>query len=219
MKKIWLGITAIATLATACSSLNNTQKGAGIGAVAGAAAGALIFKKNSALGALGGAVVGGVAGGLIGKHMDKQAKEIQDNVPGAKVERVGEGIDVTFESGLMFTISSANLSDVAKANLDKAAQIFAKYPDTKIRVEGHTDSTGKAEFNMKLSEKRARAVADYLVLKGVSASRLDVKWFGATDPKYTNSTEEGRKQNRRVELVIEANEKMKQDAQNGKLPQ
>jgi len=220
MRKNWIFIPAmIAVLLTNCKSANNTQKGTAIGAAAGAGAGALIGGggKSSVFGALIGAAVGGGAGYLIGHHMDKQAKDIKQAVPDAQVERVGEGINMTFNSGLLFQINSSVLSEAAKTNLEKVAGVFVKYPETNILIEGHTDDTGSPEYNMELSKKRAYAVSDYLASKGVSTSRTNVKWYGETQPKYPNTNEANRSQNRRVEVAITANEQMKQEAKDGKL--
>src|SRR5579863_304788 len=149
---------------SSCKSLNNTQKGTAIGVAAGGTAGAIIGGggKSSVIGALIGAAVGGGAGYLIGNNMDKQAKAIKQAVPDAQVTRVGEGINMTFNSGLLFKINSAVLSDEAKANLEKCAGVFNKYPNTNILIEGHTDNTGTPEYNMELSRKRAYAVSDFL---------------------------------------------------------
>ncbi len=196
--------------------MNKQQKGTAIGAASGAAAGALV-SKGSIWGILAGAVIGGTAGNLIGKKMDAQAKELQQSVPTAKVERVGEGINMTFESGLMFKKNSSEISNSYKDDLNSAASVFVKYPDTHIVIEGHTDDSGKDEYNMALSEKRAKAVAAYLVSNGVAASRLTEKWYGETQPKYANDNEENRQKNRRVELGIIANDNMKGDAKSGKL--
>ena len=124
---------------------------------------------------------------------------------------------MTFNSGLLFKISSSELSDEAKANLEKVAAVFVKYPETNILIEGHTDNTGTDEYNMNLSKQRAYAVSDYLAGKGVSSSRFDIKWYGETQPKYSNDTDSSRKLNRRVEVAIMADNQMKQEAQNGKL--
>ena len=214
--QVTFSLVLIATLLTNCKSMNKTQKGTAIGAVAGGATGALIGK-GSIWGALAGAAVGGTAGYLIGHHMDKQAQEIKQAVPDAKVERVGEGIDMTFNSGLLFQINSSVLSEAARVNLAKVANVFVKYPETNILVEGHTDNTGSPEYNMELSKKRAYAVSDYLTSKGVTASRIEIKWYGESQPKYPNDTEANRALNRRVELAITANDQMKQKAQQGSL--
>ena len=204
----------------ACKSLNNTQKGTAVGVGAGAAAGAIIGGggKSSVIGALIGAAVGGSAGYLIGNHMDKQAKEIKQAVPDAQVERVGEGINMTFTSGLLFKINSSDLSDSAKINLQKVAVVFNKYPETIILVEGHTDNTGTVEYNVDLSKKRAYAVSDYLMAQGVAKNRFDIKWYGEDQPKYPNDTDANRKLNRRVEVAVIANNEMKKDAESGKIP-
>ena len=220
MRTKWIFIPAtVAILLTSCKSANNTQKGTAIGAAAGATAGAIIGHggNSSVFGALIGAAVGGGAGYLIGHHMDKQAKEIKQAVPDAQVERVGEGIEMTFNSGLLFMINSAALSEAAKTNLEKVAQVFVKYPETNLLIEGHTDDTGPADFNMELSKKRAYSVSEFLQSKGVSASRMDVKWYGETQPKFPNTSEDNRAKNRRVEVAITANDQMKQKAQQGTL--
>ena len=218
MKKIILYLTAIIIIGAGCKSLNKTQKGTAIGAAAGGTAGAIIAgKNNTVLGAIIGAAVGGAGGYVIGHSMDKQAKEIQQAVPAAKVQRVGEGINVTFNSALLFQINSSELSDSATASLDKIAKVFNDYPETDILVEGHTDDTGTEEYNMALSEKRARAVSDYLESHGVANNRFTIKWYGEDQPKYPNTSEENRSLNRRVELGVVANKKMRKEAKQGKL--
>jgi len=216
MKTIIFTITAAAMLTASCSTWNKQQKGTAIGAGAGAAVGAIVTR-GSIWGILIGAAVGGTAGNLIGKKMDQQAKELKQAVPTAQVERVGEGINVTFESGLMFKINSADISDSYKADLTSAAEVFNKYPDTYILIEGHTDDSGTDELNMSLSEKRALAVKDFLKGKGVADKRLTAKWYGEAQPKYPNDSEANRQKNRRVELAVYANEEMKKDAKAGKL--
>lgn len=173
-----------------------------MGAVIGKAAG------NTALGAIIGAAVGGGAGAVIGHQMDKQAEEIKKTVPDAKVERVGEGIVVEFSSNVLFAFDKSNLSDDAKINLDKLVKVLNGYPDTNIEVQGHTDSKGSVSYNQALSERRATAVSGYLSDKSINTSRLTIKGFGETLPKYDNTTADGRTQNRRVEFLISANEKM-----------
>ncbi|MEK7400215.1 MAG: OmpA family protein [Candidatus Poribacteria bacterium] len=198
--------------------MSKAQKGALIGAGAGAGAGAAIGKAtgNTAAGAVAGTAVGGVAGAFIGKYMDNQAKEVEKEVQGAKVERVGEGenakVDITFDSGFLFDFDKSGLKADTKVNLDKLATILQKYPDTNIVIAGHTDSTGDDNYNMELSKKRANAVSDYLAIQNVNRSRLTVNWFGETKPIASNGTKEGRTQNRRVEIAISANEKLKQEA-------
>ena len=180
--------------------------GGAMGAVIGKAAG------NTALGAIIGAAVGGATGAVIGHKMDKQAEEIKKTVPDAKVERVGEGIVVEFSSNILFDFDKSSLSDDAKTNLNKLVTVLNSYPDTDIEVQGHTDSQGSEAYNKSLSQRRAGAVSGYLTGKGISRSRVTIKGFGETQPKYDNNTENGRTQNRRVEFLITANEKMKAEA-------
>src|SRR6266487_3682722 len=205
MKKIPLVTLSIAIILCCCKSINNTQKGTAIGAAAGGVAGGLLFK-HTAAGAIIGAAVGGATGYAIGRHMDKQAKEIKATIPGAEVNRVGEGIELTFNSALLFKINSSELSDSAKTELNKLADVFTKYPDTNILVEGHTDDTGTDEFNMALSEKRAKSVAGFLQAKGLPVERFMIKWYGENQPKFPNDSEANRIKNRRVELAIYAND-------------
>jgi len=216
MRRTIVCITAATVLFSGCSSLNKQQKGTIIGAGGGAAVGAVVTK-GSIWGILAGAAIGGAAGNLIGKKMDAQAKELKQAVPTAQVERAGEGIDLTFESGLMFKINSSDISDSYKSDLASAADVFTKYPETNIVIEGHTDDTGSDELNMALSEKRAKAVKAFLLSKGISEKRLTEKWYGETQPKYPNDSEANRQKNRRVELAIFANDQMKQQAKDGKL--
>lgn len=194
--------------------MNKSQKGAVIGTAGGAAAGAVIGKAagNTALGAIIGATVGGVTGAVIGRKMDKQAEEIKKEVPDAEVVRVGEGIVIEFKSQILFGFDQSNLTADARTNLDKLVTILQKYPDTDIEVQGHTDSKGTDRYNEALSKRRAAAVSNYLSGKGITPSRLTTKGFGETVPKYSNTSEEGQAQNRRVEFLISANEKMKADA-------
>jgi outer membrane protein OmpA-like peptidoglycan-associated protein len=215
MKKTIVLITAISVLIS-CKTMNKQQKGTAIGAGGGAAIGAIVTK-GSVWGILIGAAVGGVAGNLIGKKMDQQAKELKQAVPTASVERVGEGINMTFDASLVFEINSDKISEQAKKDLAKAAGVFKDYETTNILIEGHTDDTGPDDFNMELSKKRAASVASFLEAQGVAKTRLIEKWYGETQPKYANDNEENRKKNRRVELAIYADEKMKEDAKDGKL--
>ena len=197
-----------------CKSMNKSQKGAVIGAAGGGAAGAVIgnVAGNTALGAIIGATVGGVTGAVIGRQMDKQAEEIKKKNPDAKVERVGEGIVVEFNDQILFGFDQSSLSSAAMTNLDKVVDVLKKYPDTDIEVQGHTDSKGAVRYNQDLSERRATSVSNYLLQQSVVSSRLTTKGFGENTPKYSNENVEGQTQNRRVEFLITANEKMKADA-------
>lgn len=192
-----------------CKSMNKTQKGAIIGAAGGAAVGAGVgtAAHNTALGAIIGAAVGGATGAVIGKQMDKQAKEIAQ-IPGAEVKRVGEGINVTFQSGVLFDVDQSSLSPSAQTKIKNLADVFKKYPDSYILIEGHTDASGTAEHNMELSERRAKSVAQYVEAQNVDSSRIKTAWYGETQPKFPNDTEANKAQNRRVEFAIYANEEM-----------
>ena len=207
-------ISAVLILA-GCASWNKTQKGAVIGTAAGGTMGAVIGRAsgNTALGAIIGAAVGGATGAVIGNQMDKQAEEIKKTVPDAKVERVGEGIIVEFNSKVLFGFDKSLIALDAKESLDKLYTVLQSYPDTDIELQGHTDSKGSESYNQALSEKRASTVSGYLNSKGITASRLTIKGFGETAPKYGNETADGRSENRRVEFLITANEKMKADAE------
>jgi outer membrane protein OmpA-like peptidoglycan-associated protein len=216
MKKLSfiVALSAIVIFA-GCSTMNKTQKGAVIGTAGGGAAGAVIGKAsgNTALGAIIGAVVGGSAGAIIGNKMDKQAKEIAKNVPDAKVIRVEEGIVVEFSSSVLFGFDKSGLTNDSKTSLNKLVNILDEYPDTNIEIQGHTDSKGSSNYNQDLSVLRADAVTNYLISRSISGDRLTVKGFGERMPKYLNDTEEGRSQNRRVEFLIAANDKMKAEAE------
>jgi outer membrane protein OmpA-like peptidoglycan-associated protein len=189
-----------------------------IGGAAGGVVGGVIGHAlgNTAAGAIIGAAVGGTAGALIGHYMDKQAKEIQNDIKDAKVERVGEGIKITFSSGILFDVSSAELKAAAKDNVTKLSAILKKYEDTKILIEGHTDSTGSHETNMTLSENRAGSVSNLLKADGVSESRISTTGYGPDQPVAANSSADGRQLNRRVEVAIFANDKLKKAAQENK---
>lgn len=197
-----------------CKSMSNAQKGVAIGAGAGGAVGAGVGKAtgNTALGAIIGATVGGVAGGIIGRKMDKQAEEI-DQIPGAEVTRVGEGINVTFDSGVLFALNSEDLGSDAQSKLNGLAEVLNKYPDTYILVEGHTDASGSDAYNKKLSKRRAESVSDFLATHKISNSRIRTKWYGEEQPKFPNDTADNMAKNRRVEFAIYANEEMVDAAQ------
>lgn len=215
MKNFFIVIFAL-LFVVGCGTWNKQQKGTAAGATGGALLGAAV-SKGSVWGILAGAAIGGTAGNLIGKKMDKQAKELEQAVPTAEVQRIDEGINMTFDSNLAFQINSSELNDSYKDDLTAAAVVFNKYPDTNILIEGHTDDSGEAAYNMSLSEKRAKAVSSFLTGKGVDGSRLIEKWYGEEQPKYANDNETNRSKNRRVELAIYANEDMQQSAKDGTL--
>lgn len=211
-------ILAIASFALpSCASWSNAGKGAAIGGAAGGTIGGVASKKNPVLGTVIGAVVGGAAGVAIGAYMDKQAKDIEDEVEDVKVVRVEEGIDVTFDSGILFGFDKSDLNPNAKENIAKLSRILNEYPDTRLTIQGHTDSKGDENYNRSLSSKRANAVRDYLVANGVKGGRLNTTAYGETAPIATNETEAGRAQNRRVEVVIVANDELKRKAENGEI--
>ena len=219
---IWIFAIGLTSVFSSCDSVkntNDTQRGAGIGVVAGGVLGAVLGNNlghggNGALGAVLGGVIGGVAGGVIGNKMDKQAREIQTALPGAQVERVGEGIKLTLgENSVRFDTNKSTLTPTAKANLDKLVPVFQSYADTDIVIYGYTDSSGKPEYNLTLSDQRAASVKAYLASKGLNVARFTTTGMGIADPVATNDTPEGKSQNRRVEFAITANDKMKQEAQ------
>jgi outer membrane protein OmpA-like peptidoglycan-associated protein len=201
-----------------CAGWNRTIAGGAIGAGVGGAIGGVIGKKtgNTAAGALIGAVIGGSAGAAIGRYMDKQAEEIKRDIKDARVERVGEGIKITFNSGILFDIGSDKLKPQANQNISELARILGKYEDTDIIVEGHTDSTGAENMNQKLSEDRAGSVSRQLSSQGVSHRRVITQGFGETKPVADNGSGFGRAANRRVEVAIFANDKLKKAARSNK---
>ncbi len=215
LKIYGLAVVVILSLNLGCTAIQNsnkTQRGAGIGVAAGALVGGLIGGNIG--GALIGAAIGGAAGGLIGNHMDKQADKIEEAVPGAEVKRIGEGIQIIFDdkSGVNFAFDSAELTADAKKNLNAVAEIFIEFPDTELMIEGHTDSVGDDNYNMKLSKRRADAVVAYIKSQGVAGNRFKVEAFGETRPRFPNDTKDNQAKNRRVEIGVAANEQMIQDA-------
>ncbi len=199
---------------SACASLNNRDQGAIIGGAAGGAIGGVIGNQtgSTARGAIIGAVVGGAAGAIIGHQMDQQAKELQQNIPGATVARVEEGIVVTFDSGLLYDFDSEVVKPAARENLRNLANSLDKYPDTRVLLAGHTDAVGDATYNQRLSERRAAAAARALVEAGVPNSRLTTAGLGMREPIASNDTETGRAENRRVEVAIYASEAYRERA-------
>lgn len=202
--------------APACNT-SRTTKGAVIGGAAGGVAGGLIGKKsgNTAIGILIGAAVGGTAGALIGNYMDKQAAEIRKDMRNATVERVGEGILITFDSGLLFDVDSYQIRGATRENLNQLAATLQKYDDTEILIEGHTDNTGTDDHNQKLSESRAKSVSSYLARQGVLISRITSIGYGESQPVEDNDSASGKQANRRVEVAIYANKKLKKAAKRG----
>ena len=217
-------LTALVLCSAMAGSGCNTSravKGGAIGAGAGAGVGAVVGNqfgdKGTAIGAIIGAAVGGTAGALIGRRMDKQAEELREDLKGAEVTRVGEGIKITFDSGLLFAVDKSDLNSTSQSNLNDLAQTQNKYADTDVLIEGHTDADGADEYNLNLSELRAKSVSRYLAAQGVKASRFSTMGYGEAQPVADNSTSAGKAQNRRVEIAIYANKKMQRAAERGEL--
>jgi len=198
-----------------CASWNKTTRGAVIGGAGGAVLGAVIGRAagSTLLGTILGAAVGGAAGAFIGNYMDKQAAEMQRDLEGAEVQRIGEGIKITFDSGILFDIDKSDLRPVSQTNLTELAKILNKYPDTNILIEGHTDNTGPDDHNMTLSKDRAQSVAFYMATLDVKSARFSTAGYGATQPIVMNDTPEGRQKNRRVDIAVIADDKLKKAAQ------
>ena len=215
-----IGGAFVLSSCSAVQNANNTQKGAGIGVVAGSVIGGILGNNigkggNTALGAVIGAAVGGAAGGIIGHNMDQQAQKIEQVLPGAEVVRTEEGINLILDekSNVTFEYNKSSLTSTAKENLNKLIEVFKEYPDTNLLIVGYTDNVGSQAYNLPLSEQRAKSVRDYLVEHGIAASRLTYVGKGIEEPIASNDTAEGRAKNRRVEIAITANDKMKADAQ------
>lgn len=221
-KSMYLMLTA--SLIFSCSAIKNAnhkQKGAVVGASSGAVIGGILGNNvgkgdNTVLGAIIGAAVGGVAGGFIGDRMDRQAERIEEEIPGAIVTRVGEGINVVFneDAGVYFDTSKSNVKGTSAETLNKLSGIFKEYPKSYVLVEGHTDSAGPEDYNLKLSQKRAESVTNYLVANGIDKTRFTTKWYGELQPREDNTTSEGKRKNRRVELAIVASQELKEEAKN-----
>jgi outer membrane protein OmpA-like peptidoglycan-associated protein len=214
MNKRIVGLLLTVVLASSGCSWSNKTKGAIIGGATGAAVGGAIGHQsgNTAVGAILGAAIGGAAGAYIGNYMDKQAAEMERDLEGAKIERVGEGIKITFDSGLLFDVDKATLRTASRTQLADMATILNKYEDTNILLEGHTDATGSEEYNLDLSQKRAQSVSNYLATNDVNPTRFTIMGYGEEQPIATNDTEDGRQLNRRVEVAIYANDKLKKVA-------
>mgnify|MGYP003575258670 FL=1 len=209
-----LALATASMLTVGCSQMTKTQKGAVIGSATGGTIGAIIGKKagNTAVGAVIGGAIGGVAGAYIGRKMDRQAEEIRRNVPGAEVIDAGEGLIVKFDSGILFDVDKSDLKENARKNIENLATTMKNNPETNIMVIGHTDADGSDSYNYSLSERRAASVKSYAMAQGVAASRLTTVGKGETEPIADNSSASGKAQNRRVEIVIVANDALKQEA-------
>jgi outer membrane protein OmpA-like peptidoglycan-associated protein len=214
IRQFALILSLMGLVASGCKTMNRSQKGAVIGAVGGGAIGGVVGRAmgNTAMGAIVGATVGGVAGAIIGKKMDKQAEEMKEVLGDAEVKRVGEGIVIEFKDKVLFGFDRSDLGSTAQANLTKLSNVLKKYPDTNIEIIGHTDDKGTDSYNQGLSERRANAAGAYLRSSGISSSRITTRGMGESDPKVANDSEANRAENRRVEFVITANQKMVEDA-------
>ena len=217
MKKI-IGIALCGLIVfSGCGNMNQAQKGTlfggGGGAIVGAALGYLIGGdvKSAAIGATAGTAVGATTGAIIGKKMDKKAEELAA-LEEAKVETFEingfKAIRVTFDSGILFDTNSTKLSETAKKSLKEFATTMADLPDTDLTIWGHADKTGTAEYNQKISLERAKVVNDYLVKCGMNKNHIVAEGKSFDLPIASNDTPEGRKQNRRVEVYVTANEAM-----------
>jgi outer membrane protein OmpA-like peptidoglycan-associated protein len=213
-KLIVLGLAGLLMLGNLSCGWTRAEKGAAIGAGAGGVIGAAIGNKagNTAVGAILGAAVGGTAGAFIGDYMDKQAAELEKDLENAKVERIGEGIKVTFDSGILFDFDKSTLRPASQEQIRKFADALKKYEDTDVLIAGHTDATGSDDYNLMLSRRRAESVANYLESLGVSQTRFTIMGFGEAQPVASNDTAEGQQLNRRVEVAIYANAKLKEAA-------
>ncbi len=217
MKRLLTLLVVMVMLVAAvnCASWSKKARGAVIGGAGGAVVGGVIGHAagNTILGAIIGAAVGGAAGAIIGSYMDKQAAEMQRDLEGAEIQRIGEGIKITFDSGILYDVDKSDLRAVSQTNLADLAKILNKYPDTNILIEGHTDNTGTDDYNMTLSRDRAQSVASYLATVEVASARFSTAGYGETQPIVTNDTVEGRQKNRRVDIAVMANDKLKKAAQ------
>jgi outer membrane protein OmpA-like peptidoglycan-associated protein len=217
--KRFFTIVMILALVVSGVGCTKTQKGGVIGGSAGAVIGGIIGKQqgNTAAGAIIGAAVGGAAGAAIGHYMDDQKEELDEELKGAKIERVGEGIKITFDSGILFDVNKAGLRPAAQTNLQSLAEVLNKYADTNVLIEGHTDGDGTEEHNLELSRQRAQSVANYLSGLQVDSTRLTMMGYGEAQPIASNETADGKQANRRVEIAIMANEALKKKAEKGQL--
>ena len=209
-------VALVAFTAVGCSTwenMGNRERGAVIGAGGGAVAGGVIGNQvgNTAAGAIIGAAIGGAAGAIIGHQMDQQAEEL-DDIAGADVQRVGEGIVVTFDSGILFDFDSDALKTNARSNLSELAASLQRHPDVDVMIVGHTDATGTDDYNMNLSYRRANSAAQYLQQQGVASSRIETAGRGESEPIASNDDEAGRAENRRVEVAIFASEDLQDEA-------
>ncbi|HXG72971.1 MAG TPA: OmpA family protein [Gemmatimonadaceae bacterium] len=212
-----LGAIFIGSLAlSGCAGMTQKERGAVIGATTGAAVGGVIGNQTGSTvrGAILGAVLGGAAGGVIGHQMDQQAKELEQKIEGARIDRMGEGIAVTFDSGILFPFNSTDILPAGRANLQELARSLQQYPNSDVLVVGHTDNVGSDNFNDDLSRRRASAAGSYLQSLGVPSSRIRTVGRGESEPVLANDTDDQRARNRRVEVAIYASEAYRNQVKN-----
>jgi outer membrane protein OmpA-like peptidoglycan-associated protein len=202
----------VGTSTVGCAGMQQRERGAVVGAGTGAAIGGVIGHRtgNTTRGAILGAVIGGAAGAVIGAQMDRQARTLEAELEGAQVSRVGEGIAVTFESGILFPFDSEQVLPAGRTNLQRLATTLQRYPGSEVLIVGHTDNVGSAAYNQRLSERRAEAAAQILVANGISRARIQTAGRAFHEPIASNETDAGRQQNRRVEIAIFASEQYRQ---------
>jgi outer membrane protein OmpA-like peptidoglycan-associated protein len=213
MRTLTTGRLGTATIATVMLlSVSGCSSNLRTGALGGAAAGAVVggLAGGSVRGAIVGAAIGGAAGAAVGAIMDSQAEDLQDRLPNARVERIGEGIAVTFDSGILFAVNQSTLQPAGQQNLRDLAASLEEYEGTEVLVVGHTDSTGEEAYNQSLSERRSDSARTFLTGAGLDAGRVRAMGRGELEPIATNDTDAGRQQNRRVEIAIFADEDMQE---------
>jgi len=211
-KKIGLILVVVLTFLS-CKTMKKVEIGTLIGTAGGAVIGGVIGDQldDTELGAVIGGMVGATVGGIIGDKMDQQAKKIEEEMPSVVVQRVEEDINIVFdeESGFYFETNKHDLNASSKETIHKLARILTEYPNSDVLIEGHTDNVGKENSNFLLSKYRAQSVKEYLVEQGVDEQRFTVKCYGESQPKYDNTTVEGKSKNRRVEVTISPNEELR----------
>ena len=203
-------VTGAAFAGDVATSRDKTAKGAIIGGTLGAAVGAVIGNNrghhSAKRGAVVGAVAGTAAGAIVGAMIDKQERELRQ-IPGVDVERTADNeLNVSVKNEVLFDFDSSRLRSGSRSTLQEMADVFQRYPNTTLRVEGHTDSTGSASYNQRLSERRANSVSGYLEDLGVRSSRIDAIGYGESQPRASNGSAGGRQLNRRVEIHVIANQ-------------
>ena len=216
MKKILSGVMAFGLIlwSVDCITVNNAEQGALVGAAGGAIVGSLIGDStgDAILGAIIGAAIGGAAGAYIGRYMDRQAAEMRQEVEGAEVERVGEGIRVTFDIGLFFEVGGFDLLIAGRQSLAGLAIVLNRYPDTHVFIEGRAYAPGTYDPDIALSERRARVMSDFMSGRNVRADRFTVRGYSRTDSNGRSVSTGGRLQNRRIGLAIMADDNLKRTA-------